>query len=618
MSRTTRTPVPLSLALVTALVTALLATLLVAAVAPAAPAAAAAPGISFDLEQRALPGQREFVQGYLSGPAAVPRPVLVQQRRGGGWATVVRDRSFRGGEFIIETRTPRRTGPVTWRVVAPRVRAGGRVLRRLVSRSVRQQIVVQRLVWKLPASAEVGTRVLSPARLRPFVVDQTLALEQLVNGHWQHVAGIDGSGNRFDFVQLASGATRYRVQGSDGRYTYKTLRGTPTDVVLPTRRLSTTSNGSQTGGGTGFFGSADATDASASDDGRWVAFTSSAVDAVPGDTNGVDDVFLKDTATGRLLRVAHGPRGAEPNGLSRSPSVSGDGRFVAFVSRAANLVPGNRARRLDAYVWERGTGTITRVGRSAAEPSISADGRWVAFTSGTDVLLRDRTSGTLTRVSRTPAGAPGNGRSRQPAVSADGRHVAFTTAATDLTAEAVPGVLLWDRTTATSSLVAARASSPQVDADGSVVAYVAGDQPYRRDLATATTTQLSTSLPDPEGLATTVDAVSADGSVVLFSSAAPLADDDVDDGDCPSEAECYYYENFTDTYVYRAATGAVSMASRSAAGRASDYYSLGQDLLADGSGAVFLSRSVLVPGQVDRGGYYSVHGYLEVFVRDLS
>ena len=112
-------------------------------------------------------------------------------------------------------------------------------------------------------------------------------------------------------------------------------------------------------------------------------------------------------------------------------------------------------------MWERATGTVTRVGLDAAEPDVSRDGRYVALTSGDQVLLRDRTTGTLTPVST------GTGRHRQPVLSADGSHVALTGPA---------GVLLWDRAAGTSTLVAAGAAPPRLDADASVVAWAAGDQ----------------------------------------------------------------------------------------------------------------------------------------------
>ena len=136
--------------------------------------------------------------------------------------------------------------------------------------------------------------------------------------------------------------------------------------------------------------------------------------------------------------------------------------------------------------------------------------------------------------------------------------------------------------------------------------------------ATGTTVQLPAGDTESGATPPSPDAVSADGSVVLISSPAPLVPDDEDEGECESEADCHYYRNLTDAYAWDAATGAVTMVSRSSTGAASRHFSAGQDLLADGSGAVLVSRAVLVPGQRDRGGELSVHGFVEVFARDLG
>lgn len=578
-----------SVALIVALVVALLLGLLAGSPAGAAQQTR----ITVDLQRHALPGTTVYLTADLVGPGAVDRPVQVQQRRGSGWVTVARQRSESSYGVQLDLRVPERLGPVTWRVVAPRVRVRGRVLPAVVSEARTVRVVRQRLAWTLPRSVEVDTQVLSPVRFRPPVPGTTPTLEQLVNGRWMHVEV--ARSRRFAFVHTTRGPSRFRVQVGSDRYAYRTMTGTPTDVVRPTRRLSTTSDGSQLGAGSA--------EASASDDGRYVAFVTGARNAVPGDTGDHADVFLKDTVTGRLTLVSRTPGGRTGDGASSDPVVSGDGSVVAFVSRAADLVAGDRNRRPDVFVWERATGAVSRVGVDATEPDVSRDGRLVVLTSGDRVLLRDRTTGTLTPV------PTGGGRHRQPVLSADGSHIALTGPA---------GVLLWDRAAGTTTLVAAGATRPRLDDDGSVVAWAAGGQVFRRDLVSGTTTQVSSGETETGATPPAPDALSADGSVLLFSSPAPLVADDVDEAECVSEGECYYDENFTDAYVWDAATGAVTMASRGAGGAPSDYYAEGQDLLADGSGAVFLSRSVLVPGQRDRGGYYTVHGFVEVFVRDLG
>src|SRR5665811_1563461 len=167
-----------------------------------------------------------------------------------------------------------------------------------------------------------------------------------------------------------------------------------------------------------------------------------AASALPGDT----------------VRVSVDEFGAAGNGPSGEPSVSADGRFVAFASSATNLVPGDTNNRNDVFVHDRATGSIERVSvpeTSAAEvgpgeteqgdgesfeASISADGRFVAFTSAAtnlilddtngrnDVFVHDRLTDTIERVSVGKGGSQSAVHSREPAISADGLRVAFRSA----------------------------------------------------------------------------------------------------------------------------------------------------------------------------------------------
>ncbi|MGZ4664922.1 MAG: TolB family protein, partial [Frankiaceae bacterium] len=132
--------------------------------------------------------------------------------------------------------------------------------------------------------------------------------------------------------------------------------------------------------------------------GRYVAFISGAANLVPGDTNTESDVFVRDRRAGTTTRVSVSNTGAQANGYSYEVAVSANGRYVAFDSNATNLVPGDTN---DAQ----------------------------------DVFVRDRRAGTTTRVSVSNSGAQGNGGSGDPAVSANGRYVAFNSFATNL----VPG-----------------------------------------------------------------------------------------------------------------------------------------------------------------------------------
>ena len=114
-----------------------------------------------------------------------------------------------------------------------------------------------------------------------------------------------------------------------------------------TSRVSVSSTGAQAGGDSGRdFPSVSA-------DGRYVAFDSYAANLVPGDTNGTSDVFVRDLRAGTTSRVSVSSTGAQPNGRSGVPSVSADGRYVAFTSGAANLVPGDTNGAFDVFVRDR-------------------------------------------------------------------------------------------------------------------------------------------------------------------------------------------------------------------------------------------------------------------------
>ncbi len=256
--------------------------------------------------------------------------------------------------------------------------------------------------------------------------------------------------------------------------------------------------------------------ASISADGRYVAFHSFASNLVSGDTNGVADVFVHDrlaSTTGRTTRVSRHSLGNEGNDDSFSPSISADGRYVAFYSDAGNLVSGDTNGDGDIFVHDRlasTTGRTTRVSRHSLgtqgndlsfDPSISGDGRYVAFASYAgnlvsgdtnakrDVFVHDRlasTTGRTTRVSRHSLGTEGNGDSFELSISADGRYVAFQSFADNLVSGDTNGfrdVFVHDRlasTTGRTTRVSRHtlgteanlgSSSPSISADGRYVAF---------------------------------------------------------------------------------------------------------------------------------------------------
>jgi hypothetical protein len=190
-------------------------------------------------------------------------------------------------------------------------------------------------------------------------------------------------------------------------------------------------------------------------DGRFVAFGSWASDLVAGDTNGVGDVFVRDRNSATIERVSLSTGGAQGIGTSVTPSISADGRFVAFQSAAANLVAGDTNGYFDIFVRDRQNGTLERVSVntagneanfSSSVPVLSPDGRFVAFLSGAsnlvagdtnskyDVFLRDRASGTTEIVSVSTSGTQSNNSSNMVSISADGRSLAFQSHGSNLVA----------------------------------------------------------------------------------------------------------------------------------------------------------------------------------------
>ena len=226
------------------------------------------------------------------------------------------------------------------------------------------------------------------------------------------------------------------------------------DVFLRDRWLGTTALVSQATSGT--QGNGGSRDPAISADGRYVAFRSSASSllAVSEDTNGCDDIFLRDTAAPATVRVSVSSAGTQADGDSRSPAISADGRYVVFESVATNLVTGDGNGAADIFVRDTKTSTTTRVSRATGggdangaslHPSISADGRFIAFESTAsnlvasdtngfgDAFVYDQQTGTISRLSTTSdSRTAGNDMSGSAVISPEGRFVVFTSKAQNL------------------------------------------------------------------------------------------------------------------------------------------------------------------------------------------
>ncbi len=313
---------------------------------------------------------------------------------------------------------------------------------------------------------------------------------------------------------------------------------------------------------------------SLSADARYVAFQSDAGNLVAGDTNGARDVFVHDRLTGVTERVSVATDGTQGHQESRSPSISPDGRYVAFQSEATNLVPGDTNSSEDVFVHDRTTGATERVSMAAdggegnddsGSPSITTDGRIVAFWSaasnlvpgdtdlGEDVFVRDLQTGITERVSVGAGGVEGNEGSSDPVITPDGRYVAFESAASNLVVgdlNETSDVFVRDRGTGTTEIASVPSngteredysrhpaggfsSDPEISADGRYVVFygqatnlVPGDangssDVFVRDRQAGVTERVSVAANGAEAGGSWEPSISADGRYVVFTTTAP-------------------------------------------------------------------------------------------------
>jgi Tol biopolymer transport system component len=212
-----------------------------------------------------------------------------------------------------------------------------------------------------------------------------------------------------------------------------------------TTRVSVSSSGTQANGGFNLWPSLSAS-------GDKVAFGSGATNLDPLDTNGRGDVYVHDRISGITSVASVSSAGELSNGFSFHAALSGDGNAVAFTSSGTNLVPEDTNGVQDIFVRDLVAGTTERVSVTSNEkegtdysevPDISGDGRFIAFYSPAvltpkdgnltvDVFLRDRLRGTTSRISTAPKGKDANGGSDSPAINGLGTRVSFESVASNL------------------------------------------------------------------------------------------------------------------------------------------------------------------------------------------
>ena len=308
-------------------------------------------------------------------------------------------------------------------------------------------------------------------------------------------------------------------------------------------------------------------------DGNRVVFYATASNLVSGDLNAVADIFVRDRATQTTTRVSVGVGGAESNGVSYSPTISGDGRWLAFVSAANNLVATDVNGLPDIFVHDFQNGQTYLASTNAAQvtangasftPALSHNGRYLTFRTAAnnlvsgdvngqhDIVWRDLWTGETEIVSLTDSGTAANHRSDYPTISADGQRIAFRSSATNLIANdqnQVADIFVRDRVGATTRRVSARTAAgagmggsgstgaganglsfdPAISADGRFVVYrseasnlVRGDSNgiydvFCHDLKTGITERLSVGDRHQQANGESwYPSINADGSLIAF------------------------------------------------------------------------------------------------------
>ena len=399
----------------------------------------------------------------------------------------------------------------------------------------------------------------------------------------------------------------------------------------------------------GTQGNGESAKGSISADGRFVVFASNASTLVGSDENATYDVFVRDRHTEETERVSVvDGTGAEGNGQSFDPSISADGRFVAFTSAASNLVGGDTTPFQDVFVHDRWNDTTERVSiRTGGAPgnsssfaaSISADGRYVAFQSSAsnlaaggdtndrpDIFVHDRDNNTTELVSITSAGATGNRQSENPAISADGSHVAFSSFASDLVPTdantTIADVFVRDLQAGTTELISVGpvgvgatngSFSPSISADGNYVAFGSNasnlvgagtdgrSNIFVRDRQTGTTQRISVAIVSGQEANSTSNApsISNDGRYVAFSSNATNLVAGADTNGSP------------DIFVRDRLAGSTARVSVDAAGAQANNQSLDPGISGDGRHVAFasFSNNLVTPDN---------NGQFDVFTRRLA
>lgn len=395
-----------------------------------------------------------------------------------------------------------------------------------------------------------------------------------------------------------------------------------------------------------------------SSNGQFVAFASDASNLVANDTNGARDIFWRDRVLGTTRLVSRTAAGASGNGESDAPVISADGRYVAFHSRATDLVASDTNASYDVFVWDSADDSVTLVSRTLAgasgagdsySPRLSANGRVVSFASQAANLVPNDTNATADAFARNldtsvtflasinTNNAAGAGASGVPVLSANGRYVAFLSRAADLVTNdfnSINDVFVHDLQTRVTRLVSVNVAGtgagdrisfdPAISADGRYVAFASqatnlvtltdtnGFQDvFVRDVQLGVTKLVSvngagTASGGNAGISTILPAsftpfLSADGTKVLFTSLAQ----DLVPGDANGRQDVFLRDHINNR------TTLIS----------TNRFGTGSGNAASGAGSASMSadlRYVAFFSEASDLGAADTNNRTDVFVRDLT
>lgn len=504
---------------------------------------------------------------------------------------------------------------------------------------------------------QVGTAVTATYQAKTVILDDTslaeLRIEALDFANGGMAALGDGAvGQLADWygqnIDLSASAVSNQLQGLGGADLLQ--GGSGNDLLIgntPFTPLNHISRVGQTGAPTATSSpTISANGRFVSFEGGWTGFGSA--------SNTATDVLVKDIVNNTATNEHQSSTSVLGNSGSGEPVVSADGRYLAFLSASSNLVEGSQPTStysiylagIDGTGIDRvsaGTGGVLATDGSSENPDLSGNGRWVVFesntsnwatggsTSSTDIFLKDRNTGNLTRISTSLTGGDGNGDSEDAQISNDGRFVVFESAASNLATGDTNGrtdVFVWDRasgeiTNLSDRMVGARdAANSVLNADvawdagwGGVIVFetakelVDADDNNQTDVYAYNlvdeTFQLVSSKANGAGVAlSSVEAsVSGDGRFVVFTSFS----DSLVAGD---------NNGFADVFVKDLFTGEIALVSRSATGASGNQSSGGAQISLGGDWIVFESSASNLAGTDGNAGGTDVFRVSNPFLRD--